>query len=89
MGRYRILALKIATVDCPKACPFVVPERYLSVYNNHPWHEEFIMKFYFAAKSVTNSESQGFGLDNSSVKAEKVPLVIKANDQIRMSRVYI
>ncbi|WP_229253838.1 KUP/HAK/KT family potassium transporter [Dyadobacter sp. NIV53] len=68
---------------------FVVLERYLSVENDLPWHEEFIMKFYFAIKSITNSESQWFGLDNSSVKVEKVPLVIKTNSQIRMRRVYM
>jgi len=67
---------------------FVVLERYLSVDNDLPWHEEFIMKFYFAVKSITNSESQWFGLDNSSVKVEKVPLVIQAKNQIRMRRVY-
>ena len=67
---------------------FVVLERYLSNENNLPWHEELIMNFYFAVKSMTNSESQWFGLDNSSVKVEKVPLVIKATDKIRLKRVY-
>ncbi|WP_026629104.1 KUP/HAK/KT family potassium transporter [Dyadobacter alkalitolerans] len=67
---------------------FVVLERYLSVENDLPWHEEFVMKFYFAIKSITNSEAQWFGLDNSSVKVEKVPLVISSPSQIRMRRVY-
>ncbi|MCE7073111.1 KUP/HAK/KT family potassium transporter [Dyadobacter sp. CY327] len=67
---------------------FVVLERYLSVENDLPWHEEFVMKFYFAIKSITNSEAQWFGLDNSSVKVEKVPLVISSSSQIRMRRVY-
>ena len=67
---------------------FVVLERYLSVDNDLPWHEDLIMKFYFAIKSITNSESQWFGLDNSSVKVEKVPLVIQSKSQIRMRRVY-
>jgi len=68
---------------------FVVLERYLSVDNDLPWYEDFIMKFYFAIKSITNSESQWFGLDNSSVKVEKVPLVIQSKSQIRMRRVYM
>ena len=68
---------------------FVVLERYLSVENDLDWYEEFIMNFYFAIKSITNSESQWFGLDNSSVKVEKVPLVIKTTNQIRMRRVYM
>ena len=68
---------------------FVVLERYLSVENDLPWYEEFIMNFYFAIKAITNSESQWFGLDNSSVKVEKVPLVINSSKQIRMKRVYM
>jgi KUP system potassium uptake protein len=67
---------------------FVVLERYLSVENDLPWHEEFVMKFYFAIKSITNSEAQWFGLDNSSVKVEKVPLVINTSNYIKMRRVY-
>jgi KUP system potassium uptake protein len=68
---------------------FVVLERYLSVDNDLPWHEDLVMKFYFAVKSITNSEVQWFGLDNSSVKVEKVPLVINTQNQIRMRRVYM
>ncbi|WP_254562183.1 KUP/HAK/KT family potassium transporter [Dyadobacter diqingensis] len=67
---------------------FVVLERFLSVENDLPWFEEFVMKFYFGIKSVTNSEAKWFGLDNSSVKIEKVPLVIRHGKNIRMHRVY-
>jgi len=68
---------------------FVVLERYLSIENDLPWYEEFVMKFYFAIKSITNSEVKWFNLDNSSVKVEKVPLVIKTNTNIKMKRVYM
>lgn len=67
---------------------FVVLERYLSVENDLPWYEEFVMNFYFAIKSITNSEDKWFGLDSSSVKVEKVPLVIRSNVKIKMKRVY-
>ena len=68
---------------------FVVLERYLSVENELSWYEEFIMNFYFAIKGITNSEAKWFGLDNSSVKVEKVPLVIKTGTKIKMKRVYM
>jgi len=68
---------------------FVVLERYLSVENELSWYEEFIMNFYFAIKSITNSEAKWFGLDNSSVKVEKVPLVIKTGTKIKMKRIYM
>jgi len=67
---------------------FVVLERFLSVENDLPWFEEFVMKFYFTIKGITNSEAKWFGLDNSSVKIEKVPLVIRPSKKIRMNRVY-
>lgn len=67
---------------------FVVLERYLSVENDLPWYEEFVMNFYFAVKNITNSEDKWFGLDSSSVKVEKVPLVIRSNVKIKMKRVY-
>jgi len=68
---------------------FVVLERYLSVENELSWYEEFIMNFYFAIKNITNSEAKWFGLDNSSVKVEKVPLVIKTGTKIKMKRIYM
>jgi KUP system potassium uptake protein len=67
---------------------FVVLERYLSVENDLPWYEEFVMNFYFAIKNITNSEDKWFGLDSSSVKVEKVPLVIRSHVKIKMKRVY-
>ena len=67
---------------------FIVLERYLSLENNLPFTEELIMKIYFAIKSITTSEDKWFGLDSSSVKVEKVPLVLTPSEKIRMKRVY-
>ncbi|QRR03169.1 KUP/HAK/KT family potassium transporter [Dyadobacter sandarakinus] len=67
---------------------FVVLERYLSIENNLPFTEEAIMKIYFAIKSITTPEDRWFGLDSSSVKVEKVPLVLTPGQKIRMRRVY-
>ncbi|MCF0071491.1 KUP/HAK/KT family potassium transporter [Dyadobacter sp. CY261] len=67
---------------------FIVLERYLSLENNLPFMEEMIMKVYFGIKSITTSEDKWFGLDSSSVKIEKVPLVLTPSEKIRMKRVY-
>ncbi len=56
---------------------FVVLEKFLSYENDLPFAEERIMEWYFFMKQFTLSEAKWFGLDTSSVKVEKVPLVIK------------
>jgi KUP system potassium uptake protein len=55
---------------------FVVLEKYLSVENDLPFRKQLIMKWYFNLKEFATSETKWFGLDTSSVKVEKVPLVI-------------
>ena len=56
---------------------FVVLEKFLSFENDLPFKKRLIMEWYFNIKEFTSSESKWFGLDTSSVKVEKVPLVIK------------
>jgi KUP system potassium uptake protein len=56
---------------------FVVLEKYLSVENDLPLWKRLIMQWYFNIKEFTSSETKWFGLDTSSVKVEKVPLVIR------------
>ncbi|MFD3003202.1 KUP/HAK/KT family potassium transporter [Pontibacter toksunensis] len=56
---------------------FVVLEKFLSYENDLPFAEQRIMEWYFFIKQFTPSEAKWFGLDTSSVKVEKVPLVIK------------
>src|SRR6478735_2585116 len=65
---------------------FVVMEKYLSVENDLPWKERLIMKTYFQIKKFTASEVKWFGLDTSSVKVEKVPLVIKPANNVVLNR---
>jgi KUP system potassium uptake protein len=55
---------------------FVVLEKFLSFENELPTTEQFIMNIYFTVKGFTTPEDRWFGLDSSSVKIEKVPLVI-------------
>lgn len=55
---------------------FVVLEKFLSYENDLPFRKRLIMEWYFNLKQFATSESKWFGLDTSSVKVEKVPLVI-------------
>ncbi|GHA78627.1 KUP/HAK/KT family potassium transporter [Pontibacter akesuensis] len=56
---------------------FVVLEKYLSVENDLPFVKRVIMQWYFSIKEFTSTEAKWFGLDTSSVKVEKVPLIIR------------
>jgi KUP system potassium uptake protein len=66
---------------------FVVLEKFLSFENELPLHERVIMNLYFTIKRYTTSEDRWFGLDSSSVKIEKVPLVIRPVDNVHLKRI--
>jgi KUP system potassium uptake protein len=66
---------------------FVVLEKFLSFENELPATERFIMNIYFAIKSFTTPEDRWFGLDSSSVKIEKVPLVIRPVENVKLKRI--
>jgi KUP system potassium uptake protein len=66
---------------------FVVLEKFLSYENKLPFFEQLIMKSYFFIKQFTNSEDKWFGLDSSSVKIEKVPLVIRSAENVNLNRI--
>lgn len=66
---------------------FVVLEKFLSYDNQLSFFENLIMKAYFFIKEFTPSEDKWFGLDSSSVKVEKVPLVIRPAENINLKRV--
>lgn len=67
---------------------FVVLEKFLSFENELPIFEQIIMKAYFFIKQFTNSEDKWFGLDSSAVKVEKVPLIIRPAEVVKLHRVY-
>jgi KUP system potassium uptake protein len=67
---------------------FVVLERFLSFENDLPFFEQMVMKTYFFVKDFTTSEDKWFGLDSSSVKIEKVPLIIRPVENVKLRRVY-
>ncbi len=67
---------------------FVVLERFLSVENDLPFFERIIMEAYFFIKSSTTTEDKWFGLDSSAVKIEKVPLIIRPVENVKLKRIY-
>lgn len=66
---------------------FVIIEKYLSSDNDLPWHERVIMDIYYFLKKLSLSESRGFGLDTSSVKVEKFPMIIHPYREIHLKRI--
>ncbi|GAB3704155.1 KUP/HAK/KT family potassium transporter [Spirosoma flavus] len=66
---------------------FVVLEKFLSFENELPTTERLIMNLYFNIKSFTTPEDRWFGLDSSSVKIEKVPLVIRPVENVQLKRI--
>jgi len=65
---------------------FVVVEKYLSYDNELPYFEKFVLELYFILKRFSLSEAKAFGLDSSSVKVEKFPLIFKAPKLINLKR---
>ncbi|WP_375443965.1 KUP/HAK/KT family potassium transporter [uncultured Fibrella sp.] len=66
---------------------FVVLEKFLSYENDLSTFERIIMNAYFSIKAFTTPEDRWFGLDSSSVKVEKVPLVIRPIENISLKRI--
>jgi KUP system potassium uptake protein len=67
---------------------FVVMEKFLSYENSLPFFERLVMETYFFIKQFTNNESKWFGLDSSNVKIEKVPLILKSSEAIKLKRIH-
>ncbi|MEO6305019.1 MAG: potassium transporter Kup, partial [Bacteroidia bacterium] len=66
---------------------FVVIEKVLSYENELPTFENIILKIYFFMKKYSLSEAKAFGLDSSSVKIEKFPLVINEAKELNLKRI--
>ncbi|WP_210489150.1 KUP/HAK/KT family potassium transporter [Rufibacter aurantiacus] len=82
-SRYESLSKQKAVGDFR----FVVLEKYLSPENDLPWQENLVMRAHYNIKDLTASEDKWFGLDTSSVKVEKVPLIINPVKEIELKRV--
>lgn len=66
---------------------FVVVEKYLSYDNEMPFFEKVILNAYYFIKPYTLSEAKAFGLDSSSVKVEKFPMIFRAPKLINLKRI--
>ncbi|MDP3567530.1 KUP/HAK/KT family potassium transporter [Sediminibacterium sp.] len=66
---------------------FVVLEKFLSYENDLPLFEKIILTIYFFLKRYSLSEAKAFGLDSSSVKVEKFPMVISPQKDIHLRRI--
>lgn len=66
---------------------FVVLEKFLSYENDLPLFEKIVLDVYFLLKRFSLSEARAFGLDSSSVKVEKFPMVIGPPKDINLKRV--
>lgn len=66
---------------------FVVLEKFLSYENDLPLFEKIILDIYFILKRFSLSEARAFGLDSSSVKIEKFPMVISPPKDLALKRV--
>ncbi len=56
---------------------FVVVEKYLSYDNDMPFFQKMVLEIYFTLKHFSLSEAKAFGLDSSSVKTERFPMIFK------------
>jgi KUP system potassium uptake protein len=66
---------------------FVVIEKFLSYDNDLPTRDKLILNLYFFMKHFSISEAKAFGLDSSSVKIEKFPMVISQPKAYNLKRV--
>jgi KUP system potassium uptake protein len=67
---------------------FVVIEKYLSYDNELPFFEKVILNAYYLLKETSLTEEKAFGLDTSSVKVEKFPMVLTPIKSFKLKRVY-
>ena len=67
---------------------FVLFEKFLSNDSFLRFHEKIIMHTYFLIKKFSLSEEKSFGLDSSSVKVEKYPMVLHAPEKMHLTRIY-
>ncbi|SMC00138.1 K potassium transporter [Hymenobacter roseosalivarius DSM 11622] len=82
-SRYESLSKQNVTGDFR----FIVLEKYLSVENDFPLVERLVMQTYFYIKQFIASEEKYFGLETSSIKVEKVPLVIAPVRKVELERI--
>lgn len=66
---------------------FVVIEKFLSYENDLPFSQKVLLNSYFLLKHLSLSEAKAFGLDSSSVKIEKFPMIISPPKELHLNRI--
>jgi KUP system potassium uptake protein len=66
---------------------FVLSEKFLSNDSDMRFDEKIIMNTYFLIKKLSLSEEKAFGLDSSSVKIEKFPMVFHPPEKLELTRI--
>ena len=66
---------------------YVIIERFLSVENELPVKEDFILDSYFTIKGIAQSDQKAYGLDSSDTIIEYSPLFIDQKDKLPLKRV--
>ena len=66
----------------------MVLEKFLSYENELPFFEIVILNAYFFLKKFSISEAKAFGLDSSSVKIEKFPMIIAPMKECNLKRIF-
>ncbi len=82
-ARYHVSSAEWPTGDFK----FVIIQEALSHENELPVLEQITMSIYLGVKSVTASPQNWFGLDSDSVEIEKVPLVLRPVENLRLVRI--
>jgi len=67
---------------------YVIIESFFSIENELTVREDFIMDVYFNIKQLSQSDQKAFGLDNDMTIVEHVPLIIKANENLPLKRIF-
>ena len=68
---------------------YVIIERFLSVENELPMKEDFILDSYFRIKGIAQSDQKAYGLDSSDTILEYSPLFIEQKDKLPLKRVLV
>jgi KUP system potassium uptake protein len=66
---------------------YIIIERFMSVENELPVKEDFILDAYFSIKGVAQSDQKAYGLDSSDTIIEYSPLFIDQKDKLPLKRV--
>jgi KUP system potassium uptake protein len=66
---------------------YIIIERFLSVENELPMKEDFILDSYFTIKGIAQSDQKAYGLDSSDTIIEYSPLFIEQKDKLPLRRV--